>query len=114
MRISDWSSDVCSSDLHDSHARHARKEKGAQLRPRALDRKTADQALQGPMLVPVTCICISIWPPVGAAVLVVIVMSVFFGSKIGGASCRERVCEYVSISVVAVSLKKKNKTRRNT
>src|SRR3546814_9939464 len=69
MRISDWSSDVCSSDL-----------KGAQLRPRALDRKTADQALQGPMLVPVTCICISIWPPVGAAVLVVIVMSVFFGS----------------------------------
>src|SRR3546814_9834476 len=45
---------------HDSHARHARKEKGAQLRPRALDRKTADQALQGPMLVPVTCICISI------------------------------------------------------
>src|SRR3546814_4981240 len=32
------------------------------------------------MLVPVTCICISIWPPVGAAVLVVIVMSVFFGS----------------------------------
>src|SRR3546814_20188853 len=32
------------------------------------------------MLVPVTCICISIWPPVRAAVLVVIVMSVFFGS----------------------------------
>src|SRR3546814_16483196 len=30
--------------------------------------------------------------------------------KIGRASCRERVCQYVSISVVAVSLKKK-KTR---
>src|SRR3546814_12951376 len=28
--------------------------------------------------------------------------------KIGRASCRERVCQYVSISVVAVSLKKKN------
>src|SRR3546814_14063878 len=27
--------------------------------------------------------------------------------KIGRASCRERVCTYVSISVVAVSLKKK-------
>src|SRR3546814_15206293 len=27
--------------------------------------------------------------------------------KIGSASCRERVCQYVSISVVAVSLKKK-------
>src|SRR3546814_19361199 len=28
--------------------------------------------------------------------------------KIGRASCRERVCQYVSISVVAVSFKKKN------
>ena len=34
------------------------------------------------MLVLVTCICISIWPPVGAAVLVVIVMSVFFDSTV--------------------------------
>src|SRR3546814_14403371 len=33
--------------------------------------------------------------------------------KIGRASCRERVCQYVSISVVAVSLKKKN-TKRMT
>src|SRR3546814_11285396 len=29
------------------------------------------------------------------------------GAKIGRASCRERVCQYVWISVVAVSLKKK-------
>src|SRR3546814_13165208 len=29
--------------------------------------------------------------------------------KIGRASCRERVCQYVSISVVAVALKKKTK-----
>src|SRR3546814_12740363 len=29
------------------------------------------------------------------------------GMKIGRASCRERVCLYVSVSVVAVSLKKK-------
>src|SRR3546814_16001265 len=29
--------------------------------------------------------------------------------QIGRASCRERVCQYVSISVVAVSLKKKKK-----
>src|SRR3546814_15487536 len=28
--------------------------------------------------------------------------------EIGRASCRERVCQYVSISVVAVSVKKKN------
>src|SRR3546814_14802404 len=32
------------------------------------------------------------------------------GREIGRASCRERVCQYVSISVVPVSLKKKNKT----
>src|SRR3546814_13420201 len=30
--------------------------------------------------------------------------------EIGRASCRERVCQYVSISGVAVSLKKKNNT----
>src|SRR3546814_15280035 len=29
------------------------------------------------------------------------------GREIGRASCRERVCQYVSISVVAVSFKKK-------
>src|SRR3546814_20803342 len=30
------------------------------------------------------------------------------GGEIGRAACRERVCQYVEISVVAVSLKKKN------
>src|SRR3546814_13927779 len=33
----------------------------------------------------------------------------FWSPEIGRASCRERVCQYVYISVVAVSLKKKNK-----
>src|SRR3546814_19056926 len=33
-------------------------------------------------------------------------------SKIGRASCRERVCQYVWISVVAVSLKKKKKNTK--
>src|SRR3546814_17024805 len=33
------------------------------------------------------------------------------GGEIGRASCRERVCKYVEYSVVAVSLKKKNKTK---
>src|SRR3546814_14826488 len=32
--------------------------------------------------------------------------------QIGRASCRERVCQYVWISVVAVSLKKKKKKKR--
>src|SRR3546814_19335401 len=34
--------------------------------------------------------------------------------KIGRASCRERVCQYVSISGVAVSLKKNNTITRTT
>src|SRR3546814_11800757 len=32
--------------------------------------------------------------------------------KIGRASCRERVCQYVEISVVAVSLKKKQEKKK--
>src|SRR3546814_12424345 len=36
-----------------------------------------------------------------------------FAYEIGRASCRERVCQYVSISVVAVSLKKKRKLMKS-
>src|SRR3546814_12183670 len=35
-----------------------------------------------------------------------------FTDKIGRASCRERVCQYVEISVVAAPLKKKKKYRK--
>src|SRR3546814_16172753 len=35
------------------------------------------------------------------------------GAYIGRESCRERVCQYVSISVVAASLKKKNQKKHN-
>src|SRR3546814_10647177 len=38
-------------------------------------------------------------------------MVVALNVEIGRASCRERVCQYVSISVVAVSLKKKIENR---
>src|SRR3546814_12431470 len=98
MRISDWSSDVCSSDLcrrwatrrccrkicrsapgrdrHDSRSGHA------QVRSYACF-ATTSQLLKG------------VRPHSGSIV------------KIGRASCRERVCQYVYISVVAVSLKKK-------
>src|SRR3546814_20799904 len=36
-----------------------------------------------------------------------------FIAEIGRASCRERVCQYVYISVVAVSLQKKNKKKQS-
>src|SRR3546814_12887245 len=77
MRISDWSSDVCSSDL------------SARWR-RALARASpprADRPARGRR-------CRAAAPRRRSA-------------EIGRASCRERVCQYVSISVVAVSLKKK-------
>src|SRR3546814_13020851 len=37
-----------------------------------------------------------------------LVLAIAIVREIGRASCRERVCQYVSISVVAVSLNKKN------
>src|SRR3546814_12903305 len=40
----------------------------------------------------------------------VAVDTIAIGAQIGRASCRERVCQYVYISVVAVSLQKKTNT----
>src|SRR3546814_12429074 len=104
MRISDWSSDVCSSDL-------------------GITSEVAAKALASPVVaapggsaaaastttatgVPlrltglVTAATSSGQPivhtPLGTLTL-----------EIGRASCRERVCPYVSISVVAVQIKKK-------
>src|SRR3546814_19187484 len=105
MRISDWSSDVCSSDLErwatdlcriwggrdgwltlalviDCHTRQLL---GWQL-SRSGRATTAAAALEQAL--------ITRYGTLG---------------QIGRASCRERVCPYVSISVVAVYLKKKRK-----
>src|SRR3546814_5615786 len=71
MRISDWSSDVCSSDLRD-RLRHVR----GTGRRAGCPRQHAESARDVPR-------------------------------EIGRASCRERVCQYVLISVVAVSFNKK-------
>src|SRR3546814_15029666 len=84
MRISDWSSDVCSSDLqsddgdHEAEARDAERQVAFGVPVRRDVRRDAvvDEGDDAP-------------------------------GEIGRASCRERVCPYVSISVVAVSLKKK-------
>src|SRR3546814_19946697 len=98
MRISDWSSDVCSSDLvgtvmdGDAEEHIAEVAKvlsryvdmiGVRAFPKfvdwSLDRQ--DRVLQG--------------------------FAKHATVQIGRASCRERVCQYVQFSVVAVSLKKK-------
>src|SRR3546814_11355196 len=94
MRISDWSSDVCSSDLIalDEIFEGNPNYMGCVYREQAPTR-----------LAPGQFIIINLDDVGGAGT----------HWEIGRASCRERVCQYVSISVVAVSLKKKyNKKRR--
>src|SRR3546814_13979355 len=106
MRISDWSSDVCSSDLP----------------------KGAFDFEEFSSYFPITVICTLIGAPadtipslrssleaVGLSASMqrehVPALQAGFieidGFEIGRASCRERVCQYVEVSVVAVSLKKK-------
>src|SRR3546814_11479557 len=94
MRISDWSSDVCSSDLAD------RARQGRELYPAAGQGRSDAVRHRGDP---------GRWPGhlrrrCGDAVL---------DSEIGRASCRERVCQYVEISVVAGSLKKKQSAIHN-
>src|SRR3546814_19919567 len=99
MRISDWSSDVCSSDLE-------------ALTPPAVSSLEASGAGHGEANTAVTKFQnllhsasvnlvkrFEILPDQAGAYIAWL--------KIGRASCRERVCKYVSLSVVAVSLKKK-------
>src|SRR3546814_18803964 len=86
MRISDWSSDVCSSDLKDVESVQAF---GTELDPYAPRYEWINHSIHGRhQHLERSRLRIG-------------------GEEIGRASCRERVCQYVSISVVAVSLKKK-------
>src|SRR3546814_16231407 len=111
MRISDWSSDVCSSDLHQpfeprhrGHQRLARKFEFAAIMRRKAHQSIGegmdafvDQALKrresacglGPFSAAFDE-AIVVHPPVGNG-LCPVPMSL----EIGRASCRERVCQYV-------------------
>src|SRR3546814_1665383 len=99
MRISDWSSDVCSADL----LRWAMLSPGASC---AFHPISEDQACR-------SCRCAKRGggapdnrPGPARAVPVVEAARVARGAgEIGRASCRERVCRYVEVSVVCVSLK---------
>src|SRR3546814_17193692 len=104
MRISDWSSDVCSSDLVNRRGKCPWLRGFLRLDSKLFDRAVVSQSrnhlisflreLAEPGLFP---------RPEGLSSLH---QQPF---EIGRASCRERVCQYVSISVVAVSLKKTKK-----
>src|SRR3546814_15323930 len=107
MRISDWSSDVCSSDLCGACPNDVG---GLLSRRYGLAGKAGCDRKR------------TLWPvalsPSGerygglpACWLAGVERGV--SPQIGRAPCRERVCQYVWISVVAVSLKKKIKNKNN-
>src|SRR3546814_20724525 len=98
MRISDWSSDVCSSDLRgfDGLARIGRRGKAPIDTPEARGIIVAAHRQQ----------C--------AADDAIGRQSVQDRPEIGRASCRERVCQYVENSVVDVAFKKKTKRKKYT
>src|SRR3546814_17661630 len=100
MRISDWSSDVCSSDLLSKVLRARREMQVSEIMqpeqtliPVDMDQEEVALRFQKYALISAAVVDAS-----GRLVGVI---------KIGRASCRERVCQYGSISVVAVSFKKK-------
>src|SRR3546814_11115132 len=91
MRISDWSSDVCSSDLKPhSEPRSSGPHSGPPSRPsRRWSRPATCARAARPRRAIRSKRCAR-------------------AAQIGRAAGRERVCPYVSITVVAVSLTKKN------
>src|SRR3546814_19259031 len=101
MRISDWSSDVCSSDLQSL---------AQELAPMKIRvNSVAPGAIRTPINAPA-------WnTPESLASLLKLIPYGRIGEpddvaravELGRASCRARVCQYVSISVVAVYFKKK-------
>src|SRR3546814_19183143 len=100
MRISDWSSDVCSSDLYGFRdyrggGRSSARETAMRVAAGTIARKYLGERLG-----------IKLY---GGVEQIGPIRAERFDWEIGRASCRERVCQYVSISVVAVSLKKKKK-----
>src|SRR3546814_14498136 len=105
MRISDWSSDVCSSDLDGRGAFH----------PFGDHVHVRDDIVDGPPPAEFDPDVAVARQGAGAGrdqVAHTGAAGEGFGAaahrdEIGSASCRARVCKYVYISVVAVSLKKK-------
>src|SRR3546814_11804066 len=104
MRISDWSSDVCSSDL--TTADNLRGQ-GPTIRETIVKLSQAVSIL-GDHSNDIFATFKNLSTLVSAlSDSADLLEALNHNLEIGRASCRERVCQYVSISVVAVSLKKK-------
>src|SRR3546814_14149786 len=104
MRISDWSSDVCSSDLRiASGIALGDRDDGAIGRPwPARHRRDPDHRIGGQRRERIAA------PDVDIMGTAVGRLDDQIMPEIGRASCRERVWPYVWISGVGVTLKKKN------
>src|SRR3546814_11649898 len=103
MRISDWSSDVCSSDL----------DAPSMTGELALEDLSFEIAGTGVESLTTRVELVDLGVPATAPGQVLTVSRVHLPTplddvQIGRASCRERVCTYVYISVFAVILKKNN------
>src|SRR3546814_17504700 len=103
MRISDWSSDVCSSDLNRNRVR----DEAAGLNEERCGRKAAPpfltlflffRHLRGLYLLVKPGLAV----PRREGLTVLLSPAGRQFGQIGRASCRERVCQYVSITGVAV------------
>src|SRR3546814_19871561 len=106
MRISDWSSYVCSSDLAPALLHRDLALDGRERRPRPADRSArgARQSFErAGGLHATTSPCSG---PSGQFVAT----PLRHVAQIGRASCRERVCQYVAISVVPVTYTNKTST----
>src|SRR3546814_14292061 len=120
MRISDWSSDVCSSDLFDrlapdySAIRKSRHTIKVMARDNVLhpQQKQFFQMALPEIFEGLThSIADSEETIPGKEVARIAALEMREVREIGRASCRERVCQYVSISVVGVSFKKKKQQK---
>src|SRR3546814_19856937 len=119
MRISDWSSDVCSSDLL-AGQQISTVDNSRTFAPNIACQKTAtmlEVVVQPSGTGDLGRVSIARDTDLDGTVdatsnLPVPVSGICANGEIGRASCRERVCQYVSISGVAVSLKNtKNETK---
>src|SRR3546814_11588996 len=111
MRISDWSSDVCSSDLvivPPLTSQYLNLTKNSSLAvvigyPDLVSVFSGTVLNQTGQAVEVIAIPMAVYRTIS------LIISLFMNwSKIGSASCRERVSQYVWLSVASVPLKQKN------
>src|SRR3546814_15158656 len=107
MRISDWSSDVCSSDLERLPARDQRTGEDDGYGYSATARSPDSSTEPPPAQAATPGLCATSTRPWERRKIAqeANCNARMESAQIGRASCRARVCQYVSISVVAVPLK---------